>query len=86
MPIPVATPDSSPRRLLRDVVLKQLQGAILDGTLEPGERLTDDELVAWLGVSRTPIREALLRLRSLGWSTSSEPLHEDRGANDAGGD
>jgi DNA-binding GntR family transcriptional regulator len=39
--------------------------AIMNGTLEPGERLNDDELVKWLGVSRTPIREAIARLS--GW-------------------
>ncbi len=38
----------------------------MDGTLEPGERLNDDELIAWLGVSRTPIREALSQLARAG--------------------
>lgn len=38
----------------------------MDGTLEPGERLNDDELVTWLGVSRTPIREAIARLNTWG--------------------
>lgn len=40
--------------------------AIQDGTLEPGERLNDDQLTAWLGVSRTPVREAIARLESEG--------------------
>lgn len=40
--------------------------AIQDGTLEPGERLNDDQLTAWLGVSRTPVREAIARLASEG--------------------
>lgn len=39
-----------------------LSRAVLDGVLAPGERLVDDELTAWLGVSRTPIRTALERL------------------------
>jgi DNA-binding GntR family transcriptional regulator len=38
----------------------------MDGTLEPGERLNDDDLIAWLGVSRTPIREALAELARAG--------------------
>ena len=61
MPVPVA---SSPegRQLLRDSVFVRIRDAIIDGTLEPGERLLDNELSAWLGVSRTPIREALARL------------------------
>ncbi|MBD8485383.1 GntR family transcriptional regulator [Frigoribacterium sp. CFBP 8759] len=40
--------------------------AIVDGTLEPGERLNDDQLVKWLGVSRTPVREAIAQLHSYG--------------------
>lgn len=42
-------------------------GAIEDGTLVPGERLNDDELTAWLGVSRTPVREAIARLVTEGF-------------------
>lgn len=38
----------------------------MDGTLEPGERLNDEDLIAWLGVSRTPIREALSQLARAG--------------------
>lgn len=45
--------------LLRDVVYRQIQDAIEDGTLEPGERHVDDDLTSWLGVSRTPVREAI---------------------------
>ena len=40
--------------------------AIENGTLEAGERLNDDELTSWLGVSRTPVREAIARLESEG--------------------
>jgi DNA-binding GntR family transcriptional regulator len=58
MPIPV-TPPATERQLLRDTVRSRIRDAIVDGTLEPGERLHDDELIAWLQVSRTPIREAL---------------------------
>lgn len=65
MPIPVAQ-RSSPRELLRDNVYSSLRDAIVDGTLAPGERLRDTEIEAWLGVSRTPIREALLRLERAG--------------------
>ncbi|MFZ7087198.1 GntR family transcriptional regulator [Curtobacterium sp. RRHDQ10] len=66
MPVPKATTENSPRRLLRDVVFEKMLGAIQDGTLTPGERLNDDELVQWLGVSRTPIREAIARLVEYG--------------------
>ncbi len=52
--------------MLRDSVFVRIRDAIIDGTLEPGERLVDGELSSWLGVSRTPIREALARLESAG--------------------
>lgn len=44
----------------------RLREAILDGVLEPGQRLLQDELAAELSVSRMPIREALLRLEADG--------------------
>lgn len=65
MPIPESSPRAD-RRLLRDDVYGHLRDAIIDGTLEPGEQLRDAELATWLGVSRTPIREALLRLGQTG--------------------
>ncbi len=68
MPVPISiTVSSSPgRALLRDDVHRRLRDAIVDGTLQPGEQLRDQELAAWLGVSRTPVREALLRLQQAG--------------------
>ena len=54
------------RRLLRDNVYGRLRDAIVNGTLAPGEQLRDGELADWLGVSRTPVREALLRLAEAG--------------------
>lgn len=66
MPVPKSTVENSPRKLLRDVVLEKMLVAIQDGTLQAGERLNDDELVAWLGVSRTPIREAIAKLVDYG--------------------
>jgi DNA-binding GntR family transcriptional regulator len=49
-----------------DAVYEQILEALQQGRLQPGERLHDGEFAAQLGVSRTPIREALLRLRELG--------------------
>ncbi|WP_328990844.1 GntR family transcriptional regulator [Kribbella sp. NBC_01245] len=65
MPIPQNTP-AIDRRLLRDDVYHRLREAIVDGTFEPGEQLRDVDLATWLGVSRTPVREALLRLAEAG--------------------
>lgn len=47
---------------LRDVVFHTLRQAILKGTLKPGERLMEIQLANKLGVSRTPIREAIRKL------------------------
>lgn len=47
---------------LRDVVFKTLRRAILKGELQPGERLMEIALAKKLGVSRTPIREAIRML------------------------
>jgi DNA-binding GntR family transcriptional regulator len=58
--------DRISRTLLREQVLGEISRAILDGTLRPGERLRDDELTAWLGTSRAPIREALDQLADIG--------------------
>src|SRR5258708_26156425 len=43
-----------------------IREAILDGRLEPGSRLKEEELARELGISRTPVREALLILHSEG--------------------
>lgn len=47
---------------LRDVVFNTLRKAILTGELKPGERLMEIHLANRLGVSRTPIREAIRKL------------------------
>lgn len=47
---------------LRDVVFNTLRAAILKGELKPGERLMEIALADKLGVSRTPIREAIRKL------------------------
>ena len=43
-----------------------IRQAILDGRLEPGSRLKEEELARELGISRTPVREALLMLQAEG--------------------
>jgi len=61
----VPIPENAPavdRTLLRDDVYRRLRDAIVDGTFAPDEQLKDMELAEWLGVSRTPVREALMRL------------------------
>lgn len=65
MPVP-GERAATARTLLRDLAYARLRDAILDGTLEPDEQLKDAELAEWLGLSRTPIREALARLEEYG--------------------
>lgn len=72
MPIPSKSGVEPPKRtLLRDTVFEKLRDSILDGTLQPGERLHDAEIEQWLGVSRTPVREALNELVRIGLIESS---------------
>ena len=65
MPVP-ANDAPLERDLLRDQAYVAIRDAIVDGTLAPEERLRDQELCAWLGLSRTPVREALSRLEQDG--------------------
>ncbi|KZE94896.1 MULTISPECIES: GntR family transcriptional regulator [unclassified Agromyces] len=65
MPLPARSPAERPKSL-RDYAYAQLRDAIVSGDLAPGERLRDPELEEWLGVSRTPIREAIARLELAG--------------------
>lgn len=65
MPIPNQRP-VQPRLSLREVAQSQIRDAILNGTFQPGELLNDNDLQRWLGVSRTPIREALNDLARVG--------------------
>jgi DNA-binding GntR family transcriptional regulator len=68
------TPMPMPVSVAADTVHERLRDAILSGELRPNMRLVEEELGSWLRVSRTPVREALLRLtqeglvqRSRGW-------------------
>ncbi|WP_422385795.1 GntR family transcriptional regulator [Microbacterium telephonicum] len=64
--MPTPTERLAPRPLMRDDVYARLRDAIVDGTFAPDEQLRDTDLAAWLGVSRTPVREALLELGRAG--------------------
>ncbi|HHW62093.1 MAG TPA: GntR family transcriptional regulator [Syntrophomonadaceae bacterium] len=52
---------------LRELVLESIRDAIIKGTLKPGERLMEIQLAEELGVSRTPVREALRKLELEGF-------------------
>lgn len=73
---------------VRKRVYAHLKAAILSGLLSPEERLTEEHLAEMLGVSRTPVREALYKLESEGliqpletrgfivWGDSKEAVEE----------
>ena len=52
---------------LRELVLDAIREAIINGTLKPRERLMEIQLAEELGVSRTPVREALRKLELEGF-------------------
>lgn len=54
------------RHSLADLVYRHMLDLIESGELQPGQRLHDLELAETLGYSRTPVREALHRLRDIG--------------------
>ena len=57
---------------IQEAVVENIRQRILNGELKPGQRLVQDELTAELGVSRTPIREALNQLVHEGLVTISD--------------
>lgn len=61
MPIPPRVEPVS-RPVARDAAYDAMREWIVDGTLQPGEHLRDADLAAALGLSRMPVREAMLRL------------------------
>src|SRR5579862_9215532 len=65
MPLPAQNATIA-RTSLRDAAYERVREWILDGTLAPGEPLRDEALAEALGMSRTPVREALQRLEDDG--------------------
>lgn len=53
-------------RSLVEIIFRQLEGMILSGKIQPGERINESKLSNVLGISRAPIREALRLLASNG--------------------
>ncbi len=55
------------RRSSGELVADHIRRRIISGELKPGERLTQEDIGARLGVSRVPVREALVILEQEGW-------------------
>jgi DNA-binding GntR family transcriptional regulator len=65
MPLPGG--DKMPIRInAQDIAYERLKDWIVNGPLEPGENIRDVDVASMLGVSRTPVREALIRLSQEG--------------------
>lgn len=65
----VSPPQSGPFRAspaLRHDVRNHLRNQIFDGTLQPGARIVESRLARELGISQTPVREALRELEQMG--------------------
>ena len=63
---PATETTAEPRALLADQVYAALKQQLQDFVLVPGDRFSESDLAQRLGVSRTPVREALFRLRNEG--------------------
>jgi DNA-binding GntR family transcriptional regulator len=67
LPEPIALAAPAGRRSRADEVYEQLKRDIAGFTLIPGDRFTENEVSERLGVSRTPVRQALTRLQQEGY-------------------
>jgi DNA-binding GntR family transcriptional regulator len=74
--VPAARNRSIVRVSSGEQAARYIRQLIFDGELEPGERIAQDEIAKALGVSRIPLREALIALEREGWVT----LEMHRGA------
>lgn len=66
MPVP-QTKRKSSRQSVRDQIYRSLRDWIVDGTMKPGERISDQDVAEYFSVSRTPVREALQLLSEQGF-------------------
>ncbi|MFF3575191.1 GntR family transcriptional regulator [Nocardia jiangxiensis] len=57
---------------LTSMVFEAIRDSIVDATLAPGSRISEASVAAQLNVSKTPVREALLRLRHIGLVESTQ--------------
>ena len=61
MPIPMKKQEETPRTA-KERVYATVREWIIDGTLQPGEQIIDQEIAQYFSVSRTPVREAIQML------------------------
>lgn len=61
------TPIKEEYKLLSEITYNKIHDAIINGELQPGAKISETGLAGQLGVSRTPVREALRRLNAEGF-------------------
>src|SRR5471030_1352252 len=69
---------SAPHGSRPEQVYARLRDLIVQGLLSPGSRIIETEIAGRLGVSRTPVREALQRLQQEGFVTGSPGAQQSR--------
>jgi DNA-binding GntR family transcriptional regulator len=67
--LPVPRPELNRRRSSGEDAARYIQRLIFDGELRPGDRVPQDQIAQALGISRIPVREALIALEAGGWVT-----------------
>jgi DNA-binding GntR family transcriptional regulator len=71
-------PAAAPHGSRPEQVYTRLRDLIVQGQLAPGSRIVETEVAGRLGVSRTPVREALQRLQQEGYVLGSEHAQQSR--------
>lgn len=56
-----------PISTMQDMIVAKLRDAIMKGALQPGERISERSITEKMGISKTPVREALTHLEAEGW-------------------
>src|SRR5882672_4710228 len=67
LPLPMGSAADAPHGSRPEQVYARLRDLIVQGLLAPGSRIVETEIASRLGVSRTPVREALQRLQQEGY-------------------
>lgn len=72
------SPASAPHGSRPDQVYARLRDLIVQGAVAPGSRIVETEIASRLGVSRTPVREALQRLQQEGYVVGTPGAQQSR--------
>ena len=76
--VPMGSAADAPHGSRPEQVYTRLRDLIVQGLLAPGSRIVETEIATRLGVSRTPVREALQRLQQEGYVTGSPGAQQSR--------